>query len=147
MTLGEHAHFCVDKNHSPIEIIELLNNSENGFREWLSTPFSCQFNQVLSTAIEKKYLDIIEVLLDGRRCVTSSYTENCFVNSKKKISELTKELVALEVDSEFEKPVLDDIKAIEDIINEERKNEVHLTIGSKKENLNITKDGIHRGDK
>lgn len=220
LTLGEHAHFCVDKNHSPIGIIEFLDDSENGFREWLSKPFSSQFNQVLSTAIEKKYLDIIEVLLDGRRWVTSSYTENCFSNSKKKLSDLTKELTALEVNSEIEKPVLEDvskalkwnglleimnllptffwesqdkvasairqisinsynhfgdadlsrsiikltgllsfkseqfnhrlkadIKAIEDIIHEERKNEVHLTIGSKKEKFNITKDGVYRGDK
>ena len=220
LTLGEHAHFCVDKNHSPIEIIEFLDDSENGFREWLSKPFSNQFNQVLSIAIEKKYLDIIEVLLDGRRWITSSYTENCFVNSKKKLSELTKELAALEVKSEVEKPVLndvsnamkwnglldimnllptyfwdsqdkvassirqisinsynhfedadlsrsiikltgllsfkseqfshrlkEDIKAIEDIIHEERKNEVHLTIGSKKEKFNITKNGVYRGEK
>lgn len=220
LTLGEHFHFCVDKNHSPIEIIEFLDDSKNGFREWLSKPFSNQFNQVLSIAIEKKYLDIIEVLLDGRRWITSSYTEYCFVNSKKKLSKLTEALAALEIKSEVEKPVLDDvsnamkrnglldimnllptffwdsqdkvassirqisinsynhfedadlsrsiikltgllsfkseqfshrlkedIKAIEDIIHEERKNEVHLTIGSKKEKFNITKNGIYRGEK
>jgi len=220
LSLGEHDHFCVDKCHSPIEIIEFLDDSENGFREWLSEPFSRQFNLVLSSAIEKKYFDIIEVLLDGRRWVSSSYTEDCFANSKKKISVLIKVLVELEANSEIEKPVLDDvskalkwnglleimnllptffwdsqdkvaralreisinsynnfgdadlsmsiikltgllsfkseqfnhrlkedIKAIEDIIHEERKNEVHLTIGSKKEKFNITKDGIYRGAK
>ncbi len=220
LTLGEHAHFCVDKSHSPIEVIEFLDDSENGFREWLSKPFSSQFNQILSIAIEKKHLDIIEVLLDGRRWVTSTYTEKCFVNSKKKLFELTKELVALEAKSEVEKPVLgdvsnalkwnglldimnllptffwdsqdkvaralrqisinsynhfgdadlsmsvikltdllsfkseqfnhrlkDDIKAIEDILHEERKNEVHLTFGLKKEKFNITKDGVYRGAK
>jgi len=220
LSLGEHAHFCVDKNHSPIDIIEFLDDTENGFREWLSETFSRQFNLVLSSAIEKKYFDIIEVLLDGRRWVSSSYTEDCFINSKKKISSLIKGLVELEVKSEVEKPVLDDIskalkwnglleimnllptffwdsqdkvaralreisinsynnfgdadlsmsiikltgllsfkseqfnhrlkddiKAIEDIIHEERKSEVHLTIGSKKEKFNITKDGIYRGTK
>lgn len=220
LTLGEHAHFCVDKSHSPIEVIEFLDDSGNDFREWLSKPFSNQFNQVMSIAIEKKYLDIIEVLLDGRRWVTSSYTEDCFVNSKKKLSELTKKLASLEVKSEVEKPVLDDvsnalkwnglvdimnllpiffwdsqdkvasairqisinsynyfedadlsmniikltdllsfkseqfnhrlkedIKAIEDIVHEERKYEVYLTVGSKKEKFNITKDGVYRGGK
>jgi tetratricopeptide (TPR) repeat protein len=220
LTLGEHAHFCVDKNHSPIEIIELLDDSKNGFREWLSKPFSNQLNQVLSIAIESKYLDIIEVLLDGRRWITLTYTESCFINSKRKLSELTLELASLEVKSEVEKPVLDDvsnalnwnglldimnllptffwdsqdkvasairqisinsynhfedsdlsrsiikltgllsfksekfnhrlkedIKAIENIIDEERKNEVNLTIGYKNEKFNITKNGVCRGDK
>jgi tetratricopeptide (TPR) repeat protein len=220
LSLGEHKHFCVDENYSPIEIIEFLDDSENGFREWLSEPFSSQFNQVLSIAIEKKYFDIIEVLLDGRRWVSSSYTEDCFVSSKKKIFELTVDLIALEVNSKIEMPILDDvtnalrfnglldimnllptffwdsqdkvasalrqisinsynnfgdadlsiniikltdllsfkseqfnhrlkgdIKAIEDIVKKESQNEVHLTIGSKREKFNITKHGINRGDK
>jgi len=48
---------------------------------------------------------------------------------------------------QFSHRLKEDIKAIEDIIHEERKNEVHLTIGSKKEKFNITKNGVYRGEK
>jgi tetratricopeptide (TPR) repeat protein len=109
LSLGEHAHFCVDRNHSPLGLIEYLDDTENGFREWLSGPFSRQFNLVLSSAVENKYLYIIEVLLDGRRWVSTSFTEACFVDSKKIVSGLASKLAALEDNSKTEKPVLADV--------------------------------------
>ena len=37
---GSHEHFLVGEQNSPLDIIEILDEEENGFREWLSEPFA-----------------------------------------------------------------------------------------------------------
>ena len=66
---GSHEHFLVDEEDSPLDIIEILDEEGNGFREWLSEPFAEQFDRVLARAIDARNLVVLECLLDGRRWV------------------------------------------------------------------------------
>jgi hypothetical protein len=109
LTRGEHKHFTVDKEWSPLETIEYLENHDNGFRKWLSALFTKQFNLVLSTAIIKENLAVLEVLLDGRRWIEPSYTTQCFEGAQKKIDLLLENLREAKEKAEEHKPTVDDI--------------------------------------
>ncbi len=92
LSRGNHAHFLVDETTSPLETIELLEDQDNGFREWLSVPFAKQFDLVLSKAIDQKNLAVLECLLDGRRWVSPSYADKCFENARRQVDRLLEPL-------------------------------------------------------
>jgi hypothetical protein len=225
LSFGEHTHFLVNETTSPLETIELFidtidifGEQDNEFSEWLSEPFTKQFDLVLSKAIDKKNLTVLECLLDGRRWVTRVNADKCFENSRRQVNRLIEPLrlaknSAHEImptvesvtrlleqtaivdilnllptyfrdlqneapslirsmavscynshsNAELSKNVLqiarrftfksaelnhhldDDFKQIEELIREERKNEVRLTSGSNK--WEIVKDGIYQGER
>jgi tetratricopeptide (TPR) repeat protein len=112
LSRGEHSHFTIDEEWSPLDTIEYLENAENGFREWLSEFFTKQFDLVLSTAIDEENLAVIEALLDGRRWILSSYTTRCFESAQKKIDHLLEGLREAEKKSEKHKPTINKIDQI-----------------------------------
>lgn len=89
LSKGSHEHFLVDENESQLETIEfLIENDGNCFRDWLSEPFATQYDLVLSRAINKKNVVVLECLLDGRRWVSPSYADRCFENSRRLVDRL-----------------------------------------------------------
>ncbi|RON13056.1 tetratricopeptide repeat protein [Pseudomonas frederiksbergensis] len=85
---GAHEHFLVDELESHLDTIELLNNEDNGFREWLSDIFASQFDRVLSKVIDSRNFIVLECLLDGRRWVASSRADICFENARRLVDRL-----------------------------------------------------------
>lgn len=88
LSRGNHTHFLVGEAESPLETLELLEDQDNGFREWLSDPFAKQFDLVLSKSIDQKNLPVLECLLDGRRWVAPPYADRCFENTRRQVSRL-----------------------------------------------------------
>ncbi|GAW87563.1 superkiller protein 3 [Bathymodiolus platifrons methanotrophic gill symbiont] len=116
LTCGEHQHFIVDNTWSPLETLEFLEDTKNGFRHWLSEPFSKQFYIVITKAIENEDLAVIEVLLDGRRWIDPSYTEKCFENAKRKIDLQLEPLRNNKQESEKKKPT---VNKLTNLLNEQ----------------------------
>lgn len=91
---GSYEHFFVDKYNSPLEILEVIEEDE-GFCDWLSIPFSKQFDLVLTNTLDAittspidKELHLLRCLLDGRRWVSTAYEDKCFGSSRRAINEL-----------------------------------------------------------
>ena len=107
LSKGDHEHFTVDHETSPLDTLEFLYGygygSGSGFREFLSPMFSKQYDIVLSLAISKGELSILEVLLDGRRWINSSYTDQCFNTARQKIDILLEGLLNAQRDRAEEK--------------------------------------------
>lgn len=117
---GGHTHFLVNENSSPLEIIEILKVKDNGFEEWLSEPFSKQFDLVLSNAIDQKNILLLEYFLSGRRWVSLGYVDKCFENSRKKIDKILDPLREFKRASNDKEPTIESISLIleqTDIIN------------------------------
>jgi tetratricopeptide (TPR) repeat protein len=117
---GEHIHFLVNENSSPLDIIEILKVKDNGFEEWLSEPFSKQFDLVLSNAIDQKNILLLEYFLSGRRWVSLGYVDKCFENSRKQIDKILDPLREFRIASNDKEPTVESISLIleqTDIIN------------------------------
>lgn len=70
LTRGEHLHFLYDEEYFPLATLVALDDEEDSdFRQWVSKPFSQQYDLVLSRAIELGSIAIVEALFDGRRWV------------------------------------------------------------------------------
>lgn len=87
MTRGDIRHFLYSDDYFPLDTLELLDE-EPEFRTFLSKPFSGQYNLVLTRAIERRLLPVVEVLFDGRRWVDPEYDDTCFDGAFKRIGEL-----------------------------------------------------------
>ena len=109
LTMGAHEHFLVAERESPLDTIELINEVEYGFREWLSDLFAPQFDRVLSKAIDAKNLVVLECLLDGRRWVSQQHADRCFENSRRVIDRLLQPLRDAHERADTEKPTVREI--------------------------------------
>lgn len=110
LSTGNHEHFCVNQNYSPTELIKVLDEQDSGFKVWLSKYFSSQFDRVLSKAIKKKSLAIVEVLLDGRRWVSVEDSEHCFKSAKRELELLAEELDRLVDKSKSQKVSYEEVE-------------------------------------
>ena len=104
LSRGEHRHFTVDKEWSPLETIEFIEDRGNGFRDWLTNYFVKQFDLVISKAIDLQNIPVLEVLLDGRRWIDSAQQDLCFIAARKKIDQFLEPLRQAVVDSKNIKP-------------------------------------------
>jgi len=109
---GEHRHFTVDDDWSPLDTLEYLGQSKNGFREWLTEPFTKQFKIVIEKAIDEENLAVLEVLLDGRRWVAKPNTEQFFEGARKKIDQRLEKLEEENEKAEVYKPSVDDVSRL-----------------------------------
>jgi len=92
LTRGEIRHFlCLDK-YKPLELLEELDNEWSGFREWLSLPFARQYNLVLTRALQKKRVPLVESLFDGRRWILREHEEQCFEGARRQVEQLLEPL-------------------------------------------------------
>lgn len=99
LTHGDIRHFLYSDDYFPEEALDLLDQDE-GFRAFLSRPFATQYNAVLSRAIDKKALAVVEVLFDGRRWVEDADLEKCLSGAFKKVRHLADIMRSLENESE-----------------------------------------------
>ncbi len=114
LTRGDIEHFLYDDNYFPKETIELLEKNQ-GFRSFLSKPFAQQYNLLLSHALERKVLPVVEVLFDGRRWVLPEDDDICFEGANKQVNYLVNLLRAEANRGEKKKPSL---HALETFINQ-----------------------------
>ena len=106
LSKGAHEHFLVDHETSPIELLGVLAQPDDGFRKWLGKYFAPQFDRVLCRAIDSKNLIVLECLLDGRRWLPRAEEDRCFANARRKVERLIQPLIDLHEESECSKPIL-----------------------------------------
>ena len=90
LTRGDIRHFLYSENSFPLELLQALDN--NKFRKWLSEPFGKQYDVVLSKAIEKRAVRVIESLLSGRRWVLPEHDDICFTAAHRQIDRILEPL-------------------------------------------------------
>ncbi|HEH9429517.1 tetratricopeptide repeat protein [Aeromonas allosaccharophila] len=84
LSKGDINHFLLDEEWSPLDFFEHVSVSEE-LREWLSEPFSTQYDHILSKAVATRDAPVIEALLDGRRWVMPAYADRCFENASREV--------------------------------------------------------------
>ena len=91
LTRGDIRHFLYADDFFPHETLELLDE-EPEFRAFLSKLFARQYNLVLTHAIERRLLPVVEVLFDGRRWVEPEDEDICFEGAFKRIGDLVERM-------------------------------------------------------
>jgi len=114
LTRSDIDHFLYDDDYFPKETIELLEKDQ-GFSSFLSKPFAQQYNLLLSRALERKMLPVVEVLFDGRRWVLPEDDDVCFEGANKQVNNLVSLLRAEAGSGEKKKPSL---QALETFLNQ-----------------------------
>jgi tetratricopeptide (TPR) repeat protein len=119
LTTGSHEHFLVGEPElhmniieTQLEMIELIEEEDNGFQEWLGRLFAPQFDRVLSKAIDIGNLVVLECLLGGRRWVSASHADQCFQNARRVVDRLVQPLRDAKERADQEKPSLSHIEGI-----------------------------------
>ncbi|TWC30227.1 tetratricopeptide repeat protein [Pseudomonas sp. SJZ079] len=116
LSKGDISHFLLDEESSPLDFIERVSVSEE-VREWLSEPFSAQYDRVFSKAVVARDVPAIEALLDGRRWIMPSYTDHCFENALREAGSLLIPLRELKIRAETFKVT---VKQIEDVLEKHK---------------------------
>jgi tetratricopeptide (TPR) repeat protein len=111
LTRGELEHFLYSDDYFPQDTIELME-AERGFCEFISKPFAQQYDLLLSRALDRKLLDAIEALFDGRRWVLPEQDDICFQGTNKRISNLLEILRQIETKATEQKPSLNQLDDI-----------------------------------
>ncbi len=84
LTRGDVGHFLYSDDYFPERTLERTEEDED-FLGFLSAPFARQYNLLLTRAIERKLLPVVEVLFDGRRWVRSEDEDVCFEGAFKRV--------------------------------------------------------------
>jgi tetratricopeptide (TPR) repeat protein len=84
LTRGEVYHFLYSEDYFPIEMLKALDWID--FQEWLSEPFARQYDLILSRALERQALPVVEALFDGRRWVMRKHGDICFAGARRYVS-------------------------------------------------------------
>lgn len=87
LTRGEIEHFLYSDEYFPQETLELLDNDPE-FGDFISKPFAQQYDLLLSHAINRFELDVVEALFDGRRWVTAADQDACYPRTEKWVADL-----------------------------------------------------------
>ncbi|MBY5946006.1 tetratricopeptide repeat protein [Photobacterium rosenbergii] len=87
LTRGTVSHFRIDPLKSQFETLNKVYN-DTGFIDWLSTPFSKQYDHLLSLAFSKNRFDLVMIMLQGRRYVSNTFADRCFISSYKAADKL-----------------------------------------------------------
>ncbi len=98
LTRGDIRHFLYADDYFPHETLELLDG-EPEFRVFLSKPFARQYNLVLTRAIDRRLLPVVEVLFDGRRWVEPEDEDICLEGAFKRIRALVEQMEDMEQQS------------------------------------------------
>ncbi|MBH8612095.1 hypothetical protein I4N56_015030 [Pseudomonas mohnii] len=112
LSKGDISHFLLDEEWSPLDFIERVSVSV-ALREWLSDPFSAQYDRIFSKAVAARDVPVIEALLDGRRWVMPSYADRCFENALREADSILIPLRELKDQAEAIKVT---VKQIEEIL-------------------------------
>jgi hypothetical protein len=94
LTRGDIEHFLYSTGYFPqATLVQLDEDLE--FRRFLSKSFARQYNVVLTRAIERRLLPVVEVLFDGRRWVEPEDEDTCFEGAYKYAENLIEEIQAV----------------------------------------------------
>ena len=95
-----------------VELLEELDVEWSGFREWLSKPFARQYDLVLSRALQKEALPVIESLFDGRRWVLRAHEEICFSGAHRYVGRLIEPFRNFAQFARTKTPLLSDVEKL-----------------------------------
>ncbi|MEW6574184.1 MAG: tetratricopeptide repeat protein [Bacillota bacterium] len=109
ITRGDIEHFLYTDDYFPQETLELLEE-EPEFCDFLSKPFARQYNLVLTRAIERRALSVVEVLFDGRRWVKPEDEDICFKGAIKWVNEIVEQMRELAEKGKTSRVDLEDIE-------------------------------------
>lgn len=101
LSFGKLDHFLVDAEESPTDVLEALDDHAEEFAPWLSRKFAPQYDMVLTEALSRGDLSVIECLLDGRRWVIPEDEDKCFEGAHRQVQKLL--LPLKEASDQFEK--------------------------------------------
>jgi tetratricopeptide (TPR) repeat protein len=87
LTRGDIEQFLFSDDYFPRETLERLEDDPD-FLSFLSKPFARQYNFILTRAIERRLLSLVESLFDGRRWVEPEDDDVCFEGAYRRIGEL-----------------------------------------------------------
>lgn len=114
LSRGNVRHFlCLDE-YQPLDLLEELDNEWSEFREWLSLPFARQYDLVLTRALQKKRVAMVESLFDGRRWILREHEELCFEGAKRHVEQFLEPLRKASERAKEVKPNLDQLKQLLD---------------------------------
>jgi len=110
LTRGEIEHFLYSDDYFPQKLLELLDE-EAEFRRFISKPFARQYNFVLTRAIQRRALAVVESLFDGRRWVEPEDDDICFDGAYKQIKMLVEWMENKAENAETTKPAYSEIQS------------------------------------
>jgi tetratricopeptide (TPR) repeat protein len=99
LTHGDVDHFLYADDYFPVDALELLDE-DDGFRAFLSKPFAAQYNALLTRAMDKRAMAVVEVLFDGRRWVEMEDLDKCLTGAYKRAGQLVEIMKQLASESE-----------------------------------------------
>jgi tetratricopeptide (TPR) repeat protein len=99
LTHGDVGHFLYADDYFPVDALALLDE-DDGFRAFLSKPFAAQYNALLTRAIDKRAMAVVEVLFDGRRWVEVEDLDKCLAGAYKRAGQLVEIMKQLATESE-----------------------------------------------
>ena len=111
LTRGDIEHFLYSDDYFPRETLEMLED-EPDFVAFLSKSFARQFNLVLSRAIERRLLSVVEALFDGRRWVAPEDDDICFEGASKRVDDFVTQFRALAEQGKKQKVDLNQIQSL-----------------------------------
>lgn len=112
LSKGSYEHFLVHETTSEIATIEIIEDADSGFQDWLGNLFAPQFDRLLCKAIDAGNLLVLECLLDGRRWVPPSHADQCFQNARRTIERRLQPLRDANNRADDEKPSLHQVKVL-----------------------------------
>lgn len=87
LTRGDMEHFVYSDSNFPHRTLARIE-ADDAFLDFLSGPFSKQFNLLLTRAVERRLLPVVEALFDGRRWVRPEDDDVCFEGASKRVDAL-----------------------------------------------------------
>ena len=111
LSKGDVNLFLGEASKSPIEFLKYLELNYDTFGSWLSEIFSKQFGLVFGKAMERKEVDCIEALLDGRRFVMPKDEDACFEIAIRQSDKLLEPLRNLSKNSEISIPSITKVQS------------------------------------
>jgi tetratricopeptide (TPR) repeat protein len=112
LSCGKLDHFLVDAEESPTYALEALDDHAEKFAPWLSKKFAPQYDLVLTEALSRSDLSVIECLLDGRRWVIPEDEDKCFEGAHRQVQKLLLPLKEASDQSEKIKPSVAGMKKL-----------------------------------
>ncbi len=112
MSRGDIRHFLVDKDESPIDLLEAIEDFGDEFASKLGESFAAQFDLVFSKAVERRNADIVECMLDGRRLVAPEHEDKCFEGAHRQMVRVLEPLQLASEKSEKIKPSVESVRSV-----------------------------------
>jgi hypothetical protein len=107
LTRGDIELFIRPDCYSSRATLDLLEDRR--FKTFLSRPFARQYDRVLTRAIERQLMPVLEILFNDRRWILKEDEEICFEGTHRRISELVEEMREKLKDSDARKIALSEL--------------------------------------